>query len=50
MRQALAAPERNTMFNKKDKDPIEPLEGEEVKKKGFPAFGRKKEKDLRQKS
>lgn len=45
MRQALAAPERNTMFNKKDKDPIEPLEGEEVKKKGFPAFGRKKEKD-----
>lgn len=45
MRQALAAPERNTMFNKKDKDPIEPLEGEEVKKKGFPVFGRKKEKD-----
>ena len=34
MRQALTAPERNTMFNKKDNDPAElPLEGEENKKK-----------------
>ena len=46
MRQALTAPERNTMFNKKDKDPAElPLDGEENKKKGFTLFGGKKEKD-----
>lgn len=46
MRQALTAPERNTMFNKKDKDPAElPLDGEENKKKGFSLFGGKKEKD-----
>lgn len=35
------------MFNKKDKDFSEmPLEGEDVKKKGFAVFGGKKEKDL----
>lgn len=46
MRQALTAPERNTMFNKKDKDPAElPLDGEENKKKGLTLFGGKKEKD-----
>ena len=46
MRQALTAPERNTMFNKKDKDPAElPLDGEESKKKGFSLLGGKKEKD-----
>lgn len=46
MRQALAAPERNTMFNKKDKDPAElSLDGEENKKKGLTLFGGKKEKD-----
>ena len=46
MRQALTAPERNTMFNKKDKDPAElPLEGEKNKQKGFTLFGGKKEKD-----
>lgn len=46
MRQALTAPERNTMFNKKDKDPAElPLDGEKNKKKGFTLFGGKKEKD-----
>lgn len=46
MRQALTAPERNTMFNKKDKDPAElPLDGEENKKKGFSLLGGKKEKD-----
>lgn len=50
MRQALAAPERNTMFNKKDKDPIEPLEGEEVKKKGFLRSVARRRKTLRQKS
>ena len=34
------------MFNKKDKDFSEmPLEGEDVKKKGFAVFGGKKEKD-----
>lgn len=46
MRQALTAPERNTMFNKKDKDPAElPLDGEKNKKKGFTLFGGKEEKD-----
>lgn len=46
MRQALTAPERNTMFNKKDKDPAElDLGGEDNKKKGFSLFGGKKEKD-----
>ncbi len=46
MRQALTAPERNTMFNKKDKDPAElPLDGEENKKRGFTLFGGKKDKD-----
>lgn len=46
MRQALTAPERNTMFNKKDKDPAElDLDGENNKKKGFSLFGGKKEKD-----
>lgn len=46
MRQALTAPERNTMFNKKDKGPAElPLDGEENKKKGFSLLGGKKEKD-----
>lgn len=46
MRQALTAPERNTMFNKKDKDPAElDLDGEENKKKGFSLFGGKKGKD-----
>ena len=46
MRQALTAPERNTMFNKKDKDPAElPLDGEKNKKKGFTLFGGKKVKD-----
>lgn len=46
MRQALTAPERNTMFNKKDKDNADmPMDGTEPKKKGFSVLGGKKEKD-----
>lgn len=46
MRQALTAPERNTMFNKKDKDNADmPMDGTKPKKKGFSVLGGKKEKD-----